>query len=144
MGAESLVFRLPVYVNRAALTFTDSDLSAFSTTVAGTATTASGGLTTGGFTTATGTSGSSQIIVADATDMVTGMRVTGTGIAAEATITVISGTTLTLSFANTAAVTGNITFGTVFCTIQATAISTGSSEGSLGFVERVVRVVTEN
>ena len=75
---------------------------------------------------------------------VTGMRVTGTGIAAEATITVISGTTLTLSFANTAAVTGNITFGTVFCTIQATAISTGSSEGSLGFVERVVRVVTEN
>jgi MSHA biogenesis protein MshP len=126
------------------LTFTDSDLSAFSTTVAGTASTVSGGLTTGGFTTATGTSGSSQIIVADATDMVTGMRVSGAGIAADATITVISGTTLTLSFANTSAVTGNITFGTVFCTIQATAISTGSSEGSLVFVERVVRVVTEN
>jgi hypothetical protein len=61
-------------------------------------------------TTATGSSGSSTIIVASALNIAVGMYVSGTGIATGATVTVVNGTTITLSIANTGAVSGTVTF----------------------------------
>ena len=61
-------------------------------------------------TTATGSSGSSTIIVASALNIAVGMYVSGTGIATGATVTVVNGTTITLSIANTSAVSGTVTF----------------------------------
>jgi type IV pilus assembly protein PilY1 len=57
-------------------------------------------------TTITGTSGTTSITVGSNTGLVVGSTVTGTGIATGAVVTAISGTTLTLSVANTAAVSG--------------------------------------
>jgi len=63
--------------------------------------------------TATGTSTSYTITLsATPTDLLVGMSVSGTGIGSLAKITAISGTTVTLSVANSAAVSGTITFGT--------------------------------
>jgi hypothetical protein len=61
-------------------------------------------------TTATGSSGSSTIIVASALNIAVGMYVSGTGIATGATVTVVNGTTITLSIANTGAVFGTVAF----------------------------------
>jgi hypothetical protein len=61
-------------------------------------------------TTATGSSGSSTIIVASALNIAVGMYVSGTGIATGATVTVVNGTTITLSIANTGAVSGTVAF----------------------------------
>ena len=76
------------------------------------------GLNSGPFvdytTTITGSSGASTITVGSATNLAPGMRVTGTGIATNARILSISGTTLTLDNANTAAVSGNGTFKPMF------------------------------
>ena len=58
--------------------------------------------------TATGSSGASTIVVNNATGIVVGQSVTGTNIGAGATVSSISGTTLTLSVANTGAVANNI------------------------------------
>jgi hypothetical protein len=61
--------------------------------------------------TGTGISGQSTISVSpNSTGIVNGMYVSGTGIATNATVTNISGTTITLSATNTAAVSGNILF----------------------------------
>jgi hypothetical protein len=61
---------------------------------------------------ATGTSGSSTItLTASNSNILVGMSVTGTGIGNLAKVTAISGTTVTLSVANSGAVSGTITFG---------------------------------
>jgi type IV pilus assembly protein PilY1 len=57
-----------------------------------------------------GSSGSSTITVTDTTDLVVGAAVTGTGIATGAVVTAISGLGITLSQANTGAVSGTGTF----------------------------------
>ena len=60
---------------------------------------------------ATGTSGLTTIIVApDNTGIQVGMAVTGTGIGSNAVVSSIAGTTITLTVANSATVTGTITF----------------------------------
>jgi hypothetical protein len=61
-------------------------------------------------TTATGSSGSFTITVASALNIAVGMYVSGTGIATGASVTVINGTTITLSIANTNTVSGTVTF----------------------------------
>lgn len=61
-------------------------------------------------TTISGSSGASTITVTSATGLVVGMRVYGTGIATNAYITDIVGTTVTLNAENTAAVSGTGTF----------------------------------
>ena len=60
--------------------------------------------------TATGTAAAFTIVVSSATDIVVGMIVSGTGIATGAAVSVIAGTTITLSIANTGAVSGTVTF----------------------------------
>lgn len=62
-------------------------------------------------TTGTGSIGGSIITVASNASISTGMTVLGTGIATGATVTGISGTTISLSPANTANVFGTVTFG---------------------------------
>jgi hypothetical protein len=61
-------------------------------------------------TTATGSSGAFTIIVASTAGMVLGMYATGTGIATGAQVALIVGTTVTLSLANTGAVSGAVGF----------------------------------
>jgi hypothetical protein len=60
--------------------------------------------------TATGSSGAFTIVVSSATDIVAGMIVSGTGIAAGAAVSTVVGTTVTLTIANTGAVAGTVTF----------------------------------
>jgi hypothetical protein len=59
---------------------------------------------------ATGTSGQSTITVTDADSVFIGQLVTGTGVGPLATVTAISGLTITLSRANTGTVNGNVVF----------------------------------
>jgi len=61
-------------------------------------------------TTATGTSGALTIVVASATNIEVGQYVSGSGIGTSAVVTVISGTTITLSVANSGTVAGAVTF----------------------------------
>lgn len=63
-------------------------------------------------TTATGTSGQFTIVVASNANLAVGQTVTGTGIGANAAIAVggISGTTITLTVANSGTVSGTVTF----------------------------------
>ena len=61
-------------------------------------------------TTATGTSGAKTIVVASATGIVKGQQVTGTGIGTNAIVRSINGTTITLTVANSGAVSGTMTF----------------------------------
>lgn len=61
-------------------------------------------------TTATGSAGQFTIVVASAANLVPGMYATGTGIASGAVITLIVGTTVTLSLANTGPVSGFVGF----------------------------------
>ena len=61
-------------------------------------------------TTATGTSGSFDIVVANATNIEVGMYVSGTGIATGAQVEEVDGTTVTLSLANTGTVSGAVSF----------------------------------
>jgi hypothetical protein len=61
-------------------------------------------------TTATGNSGSLQIVVASATSIVPGMYVSGAGIATGAAVVTVVGTTVTLDTANTGTVSGTVTF----------------------------------
>jgi hypothetical protein len=61
-------------------------------------------------TTATGSSGATTIVVASASGIVVGQYVSGTGIGTEAVVSLINGTTITLSVANSGAVSGAITF----------------------------------
>ena len=75
--------------------------------------------------TATGSSGASTIVVSNVTGVVAGQSVSGTNIGAGATISSISGTTLTLSVANTGTVANNvnITSDGVLKTVTATGAS---------------------
>jgi hypothetical protein len=61
-------------------------------------------------TTATGSSGSFNIVVTSASNIVAGMYVTGTGIGTGATVETVVGTTVTLDTANSGAVSGTISF----------------------------------
>ena len=61
-------------------------------------------------TTATGSLGALTITVASNTGIVAGQYVTGTGIAPNATVVTVVGTTITLSTANTGAVSGSVVF----------------------------------
>jgi hypothetical protein len=70
--------------------------------------------------TATGTISEFTIVVSpDNTNIAVGQLVTGTGIGAGASVTVISGTTITLSVANSGAVSGTVTFNNAFGTTAA-------------------------
>ena len=60
--------------------------------------------------TATGTSGQYTIVVSSASDIVVGQMVTGSGIGSGAQVTLINGTTITLSMANSSTVSGTIVF----------------------------------
>jgi hypothetical protein len=60
--------------------------------------------------TATGTSAAFTITVSSATDIAVGQIVTGSGIGAGAQVTVINGTTITLSVANSGTVSGAMVF----------------------------------
>jgi hypothetical protein len=60
--------------------------------------------------TATGISAAFTIIVSSATDIAVGQVVTGSGIGAGAQVTVINGTTITLSVANSSTVSGAMVF----------------------------------
>ena len=60
--------------------------------------------------TAIGTAAAFTIVVSSATDIVAGMFVSGTGIATGAVVSTIVGTTVTLTIANTATVSGTVTF----------------------------------
>ena len=61
-------------------------------------------------TTATGSSGAFTIVVASASNIAVGQYVAGTNIGTEAVVTLINGTTITLSVANSGAVSGAVTF----------------------------------
>jgi hypothetical protein len=61
-------------------------------------------------TTATGTSGQKTIIVASNTGIVAGQQVTGTGIGTNCQVRSVNGTTITLTVANSGAVSGSIVF----------------------------------
>ena len=61
-------------------------------------------------TTATGVISTTSIVVASATGLAVGQLVTGTGIGTNAVVTVISGTTITLSVANSGTVSGSVLF----------------------------------
>ena len=60
--------------------------------------------------TATGTTGQFTIVVSSASDISVGMYVSGTNIATGAVVTLIVGTTITLSVANTGTVSGTVQF----------------------------------
>ena len=60
--------------------------------------------------TATGTAAAFTVVVSSATDIVAGMYVSGTGIGTGAVVSTIVGTTVTLTVANTATVSGTLTF----------------------------------
>jgi hypothetical protein len=60
--------------------------------------------------TASGTSGSTTVTVSDTTGIQVGMAVRGSGISATANVASISGTTITLSAANTASVSNDVVF----------------------------------
>jgi hypothetical protein len=83
-------------------------------------------------TTGTGSSGGLTITVASNAGIATGMTVLGTGIATGATVTGVAGTTISLSPANTASVSGTITFGapsniTCGTNIEVTVTATGAA-----------------
>lgn len=61
-------------------------------------------------TTATGTLSAFTIVVGSATGILLGQIVSGTGIATNAIVTIIAGTTITLSIANTGTVSGTVSF----------------------------------
>ncbi len=61
-------------------------------------------------TTATGTAALKTIVVASATGIAAGQQVTGTGIGVNALVRSISGTTITLTVANSATVSGSVVF----------------------------------
>ena len=61
-------------------------------------------------TTATGTSGAYTIVVASNTGIAIGQQVTGTGIGTNCQVRSISGTTITLTVANSGAVSGTVVF----------------------------------
>ena len=60
--------------------------------------------------TATGTAAAFTVVVSSATGIVAGMYVSGTGIATGAVVSTVVGTTVTLTIANTATVSGTVTF----------------------------------
>lgn len=62
------------------------------------------------FTAGTGTSGAFTVTVTTATNIANGQLVTGVGIGAGAVVTNVSGTTITLSVANSGTVSGNLSF----------------------------------
>jgi hypothetical protein len=84
---------------------------------------------------ASGTSGQNTIVVANNTSLTLGMLAVGTGVAANATITNIAGTTITLSLNNSGTVSGNITFSSPALYIGSSAeypfILTGGGTGSV-------------
>jgi len=64
------------------------------------------------YTATTGTSGAFTVTVTSATGIANGQPVSGPGIGTGATVTNVSGTTITLSVANSGTVSGNVTFYT--------------------------------
>jgi len=73
---------------------------------------------------ATGTISEFTIVVSpDNTNIAVGQLVSGTGIGAGASVTVISGTTITLSVANSGAVSGTVTFNNAFGTTAAIIVN---------------------
>jgi hypothetical protein len=74
--------------------------------------------------TATGSSGSADIVVSSATGIVLNQSVAGTGIGSGAVVTNIVGTTITLSVVNSGAVSGTMSFSGLSLTLSASATAT--------------------
>lgn len=131
-------------------------LAGFSVQVTGSLTHMVGANSTGGIANASGAAGSRDIVLGSFIagslgDVQRGMRITGKGIGdgdpdnpIDVQVSHISGSTLRLTERNAAAVNGPVIFGIVTCTIEATATSSGTTPGSVGHVERTLRVVAEN
>lgn len=75
-------------------------------------------------TTATGSSSASTIVVVSATGILRNQLVIGTGIGTSATVVSIAGTTITLSVANSGAVSGAVSFSGTTVTMSASATAT--------------------
>lgn len=71
-------------------------------------------------TTTSSTGTTNPIVVASATGIVLGQTVSGANIPANATVSAINGTSISLSTAPTATITGNITFGTLGASVGRT------------------------
>jgi len=74
--------------------------------------------------TATGSSAAFTIVVNSATGIVKNQAVVGTGIGVGAIVTIIAGTTITLSVANSGAVSGTMSFSGLSLTLSANATAT--------------------
>jgi len=74
--------------------------------------------------TATGSSAAFTIVVSSATGIVLNQSVVGTGIGVGAVVTIIAGTTITLSVANSGAVSGAMSFSGLSLTLSANATAT--------------------
>lgn len=79
---------------------------------------------------ATGTNGQTNVVVANTDSVLIGQRVFGTGIANLATVTAITGNTITLSKTNVATVSSNVTFSDEILII---ATGTGNIQNVEGF-----------
>jgi hypothetical protein len=74
--------------------------------------------------TATGSSAAFTIVVSSATGVVLNQSVVGTGVGVGAVVTIIAGTTITLSVANSGAVSGAMSFAGLSLTLSANATAT--------------------
>jgi hypothetical protein len=115
--------------NSTQLTISEAPSVALSSAVVQFADTITIGATSIGGTTssvsATGTSGQTTITVTDNTEVLVGQRVTGTGIGQLCTVSSIAGNVITLSKANSATVSGSVTFSD-----EITATVTGVSNAT--------------
>jgi hypothetical protein len=78
-------------------------------------------------TTITGTSGATSIVVGSATGILIGQLITGTGIAPNASVTNIVGTTITVSIANTGTVSGTGTFSNIGVGVYGKGYASGAA-----------------
>ena len=78
-------------------------------------------------TTISGTSGATSITVGYATGILIGQLITGTGIATNAVVTNIVGTTITVSIANTGAVSGTGTFSNIGVGVYGVGYTVGAA-----------------
>ena len=78
-------------------------------------------------TTITGTSGATSIVVGSDTGILVGQLITGTGIAPNAVVTNIVGTTITVSVANTGTVSGTGTFSNIGVGVYGVGYTAGAA-----------------
>jgi hypothetical protein len=77
--------------------------------------------------TASGTAGANTVTVSDGSGVSSGMSATGTGVGGGATVASVSGNVVTLSSANTAAVSGSVTFTNMLVGMSVSGTGVGTS-----------------